>query len=69
MFTNFLMYYQIKEGKSGMLRRIAWALEVPMTNAIQEVVDYVICKMDCRKVCKACRDDSFCEKCPFNNNR
>jgi hypothetical protein len=38
---------------SRTLRRIAWALDMPMTKAIE-------------KVCQACRDRSKCSDCQFN---
>ena len=50
------------------LRRIAWALEMPMTKAIGEVLDHVSKAIDSKKVCEPCRDRSFCEDCPFNNH-
>ena len=50
------------------LRRIAWALKMPMTKAIEEVLDYVGKAIDSKKVCEACRDKSSCEQCVFNHN-
>lgn len=56
---------ELTQKKSGVLRRIAWALEIPMTVAIEEVVDYVSRIMDRKKVCDACMDTSFCDRCSF----
>ena len=53
---------------SGTLRRIAWAFGIPMTRAIEGLFDHASKFIDGKKVCKACRDDSFCEQCPFNDN-
>ena len=53
---------------SGALRRIAWALDMPMTKAIEEVFDYVGKVIEKERVCEACRDESFCEQCPFSHN-
>ena len=50
---------------SGILRRIAWAYGVPMTRAIEGVLEQTSKYIDGRKVCGACRDNSFCEGCPF----
>jgi len=50
------------------LRRIAWALEMPMTKAIEEVLDYLGKVLDDKKVCKACRDKTRCEDCVFNHH-
>jgi len=51
---------------SRTLRRIAWALETPMTEAIEEVFEYVGKVIDNKKVCEACKDKSFCVRCVFN---
>ena len=50
---------------SGILRRIAWAYEVPMTRAIEGILEQTSKYIDGKKVCEACRDNSFCEECPF----
>jgi hypothetical protein len=53
-------------GKSSCtLRRIAWALGVPMTKAIEEVIDYLPHILDRNKVCKSCRDKTRCSECIF----
>jgi hypothetical protein len=53
-------------GKSSCtLRRIAWALEVPMTKAIEEVFDYLPGILDSKKVCELCRDKTRCSDCVF----
>ena len=40
-------------GKSSCtLRRIAWALGLPMTKAIEEVFDYLPSVLDSKKVCE-----------------
>jgi len=52
---------------SCMLRRISWALGVPMTKGIEYVFDYLPKVLDTRKVCQACRDKSRCSDCEFNS--
>ena len=53
-------------GKSSCtLRRIAWALGVPMTKAIEEVFDYLPRILDSKKVCEFCRDKTRCLDCVF----
>jgi hypothetical protein len=47
------------------LRRIAWAMNMPMTKAMEEVFRVLPRKMDRRAVCQACRDRSKCENCRF----
>ena len=48
------------------LRRISWALGVPMTQGIELVFDYLPRLLDRSKVCMACRDRSRCPDCAFN---
>jgi recombinational DNA repair protein RecR len=60
---------ELSQRHSGTLRRIAWALEMPMTKAIEEVFDYLSKVMDEKKICQTCRDKSFCEDCQFNRNK
>ena len=52
---------------SSTLRRIAWALEMPMTKAIEKVFEYLPAILDSDKVCQACRDKSKCSECGFNS--
>jgi len=49
------------------LRRIAWALEMPMTKAMDAVFDYMEKIVDSKKVCEACRDRTRCRDCVFNH--
>jgi len=48
---------------SAVLRRIAWALGVPMTEAIERVFEEITEHLDLGKVCGACRDKSGCGEC------
>jgi len=52
---------------SSTLRRIAWALGVPMTEAIERVFAHLPRILDRSKVCEACRDRSKCATCTFNH--
>jgi len=49
------------------LRRIAWALGLPMTEAIDRVFDHIPKIVDKEKVCEGCRDKTRCDDCAFNN--
>jgi recombinational DNA repair protein RecR len=49
------------------LRRIAWALNMPMTKAMERVFDHLAEILDRGKVCKGCRDKTRCDDCVFNN--
>jgi hypothetical protein len=48
------------------LRRISWALEVPMTKGIEYVFDHLPKILDRKMVCQACRDKSKCIGCAFD---
>lgn len=50
---------------SRILRRIAWALEILMTRAMNEVFDYLGQTLDRSKICLCCKDKSLCGTCPF----
>jgi hypothetical protein len=50
------------------LRRIAWALNVPMTKAIERVFEHLPMILDKPQICEACRDKSKCSTCPFLPN-
>ena len=50
------------------LRRIAWALEKPMTKAMEDVFEYLGQVIDRNLVCQACRDKTKCEECIFGSN-
>lgn len=56
---------ELSQAQSGALRRIAWALEMPMTKAMGEILEYVSKTVAKERVCNACKDKSFCDQCPF----
>ena len=49
------------------LRRISWALGVPMTKAMEKIFEYLPEILDNKKVCQGCRDKSKCSNCGFNS--
>jgi len=57
---------ELSQKHSGTLRRIAWAANKPMTKTIEQIFNFVGNNLDHRKICDACKDDSFCEDCVFN---
>jgi len=59
---------ELSQKHSCTLRRIAWALGMPMTKAIEIVFDYLARTLDSNKLCKACRDKTRCSDCVFNSN-
>ena len=56
----------LNQHHSATLRRIAWAMNLPMTKAIGEVFDYMGNTLDPKKVYSACRDKTKCPSCSFN---
>jgi hypothetical protein len=59
---------ELSQKHSGTLRRIAWALDQPMTTTLEAVFDWVGKAADATKVCSSCRDKSLCQKCVFHRN-
>jgi len=53
---------------SSTLRRIAWALGIPMTKTIEAVFDFLGRTLDSSKICEACKDKTRCSGCVFNSN-
>ncbi len=51
---------------SSSLRRIAWALNVPMTKAMEKIFEYLPKILDREKICEGCRDKTKCQECGFN---
>ena len=49
------------------LRRIAWALNIPMTQAIERVFEHMLAVLDKETVCRECQDKTRCDDCVFNN--
>ena len=59
---------ELSQKHSCILRRIAWALDKPMTRAIEDVFEYVGRAIDRKQVCQACRDKTKCSDCIFDSN-
>jgi len=57
---------ELSQTSSCTLRRIAWALDMPMTKTIERVFDQLPQIIDRKKVCEKCRDKTRCEECRFN---
>ena len=53
---------------SRTLRRIAWALGMPMTKAMHEVFLWLGRNLDAGQVCSKCKDPSKCQGCLFNRD-
>jgi len=58
---------ELSQQSSCTLRRIAWALEIPMTKAMERVFDHIPMIVDTKKICSKCQDKTKCNICSFNN--
>jgi len=59
---------ELSAKNSCTLRRIAWALDMPMTKAIEAVFDYLGKTLDKNKICERCRDKTRCADCIFGRH-
>ena len=59
---------ELSMNSSSTLRRISWALGVPMTKGIEFVFEYIPKILDSEMVCEECRDKSKCPECAFNQH-
>jgi hypothetical protein len=50
------------------LRRIAWFLDIPMTTALEQIIDVIPAFLHKERVCDKCRDKSRCANCGFKKN-
>ena len=57
---------ELSEEASCTLRRIAWALNIPMTRALEKIMHLIPRIIDKEKVCNGCRDKTRCLDCNFN---
>ena len=57
---------ELSQPYSATLRRLAWALELPMTETIEKVFDYVVGAVEKKRVCTKCRDKTKCAECAFS---
>ena len=65
---NFKRFYtpQFSETASVSVRRFAWFLNKPMTQAVEKIILLLPFIMDSSKVCQTCRDSRKCASCAFN---
>lgn len=57
---------ELSQASSCTLRRIAWALDIPMTVAMEKVFEFMPRVLDQKKVCGSCLDRTMCAECPFS---
>ena len=59
---------ELSRTHSGALRRIAWAMKIPMTKTMFKLIEIAGNALGNDKTCSACRDESFCSDCLFKKN-
>ena len=59
---------ELSSDYSGTLRRIAWAINLPMTTTLEEIIFQIAREVDHGLVCEACKDKSFCDRCLFSSH-
>lgn len=50
---------------SRTLRRIAWALNKPMTKTSEDIIAFLVNSLDEKSICQTCRDQTKCSTCHF----
>ena len=57
---------ELSQQSSCTLRRIAWAMDIPMTKAIERIFEHIAMIVDPDKICLKCQDKTKCKTCSFN---
>jgi len=57
---------QFSETASVSVRRFAWFLNKPMTQAVEKIILLLPFIMDSSKVCQTCKDSRKCNNCAFS---
>ena len=67
--TNQKRYYspQFSETACIAVKRLSWALNLPMTKIIELMVKIMPSVLNAQKICSACQDKSKCQNCAFHN--
>ena len=56
---------QLRTKTSRSLRRLAWAMQLPMSRTLEELIKIIPHLIGSKPVCSACRDRSRCSECYF----
>ena len=59
---------QFSERSTIAVRRLAWALDRSMVQAVNELVSYLPQLLVISKICLACKDNTKCQWCIFNGS-
>ena len=67
--TNNKRFYspQFSEMASVSVRRLAWALNGSMVQAVDDLISFLPQLLDVSKVCLACKDNTRCAACVFSD--
>ena len=60
---------ELSQEGSSTLRRLAWALNKPMTQTLEIVVEEYSKSVEQELICTSCRDKTKCNHCLFNNRK
>lgn len=58
---------QFTDWEAAVVRRIAWAMGLPMTKALSAIIETSIQQSNAVVICKSCKDNRFCDECPFKD--
>jgi hypothetical protein len=56
---------ELSQRESAILRRLAWAIDKPMSTTLRLLMQVAATHADPGSICPHCRDRSICEECPF----
>jgi len=55
--------------EAAVVRRIAWAMGLPMTKTLSAIVELAVKCSDHGLLCQSCKDQDFCDECPFQKDQ
>jgi len=58
---------QFSEKASVSIRRLAWAMDIHMTKAVELIVNELSLIFSSSDICPKCEDNTKCKTCAFNN--
>ncbi len=59
---------ELGQRQSAILRRLAWAVGMPMTATLHEIMEFLAAHADQSIICARCKDTSACQDCAFNRD-
>ncbi|MCP4131371.1 MAG: hypothetical protein GY754_10360 [bacterium] len=57
---------RLSDKSSNILKRLAWAMDVPVAEAAEAVFEFLPGIVEGKRVCARCRDHSRCDECGFD---